>query len=134
MKKRKGKFLLDKDIVAPSILVLITKAEPRKRKLIFVSRKTKGSLTEAYAVMAIDIEDLKKNPRLLLKDPAYELGQRLYLPNGQGGHHKGISRFELPTSEELAACKKIFDDIKEDLKNPVIKIQLPNFEEAEIAA
>lgn len=125
---KKGKFLLDSDIAVPNILVLITRAQPRKRTLIFASKKFKGGITGGWAVIAIGVEEIEKNPELLLKDPGNELGERLYLPNGKGGHHKDISRFEFPTEEELATCKKIFDDAKESLKNPIIKIDLPVFE------
>lgn len=125
---KKGKFLLEKDITAPSILVLITTEERWKRKLIFVTRKFQGGITGAHAILAIGVDEIERKPRLLLQDPSFELGERLYIPNGKGGHHKGISRFEAPTEEELRICKKIFENAKKDLQNPVIKIKLPSFE------
>ncbi len=123
---KKGKALLDKHINAPSILVLITEEEPWKRKLIYAYEKRKGSLTDAFFVMAMDINDIKENPRVLLTNPRSEPGERIYLPDGKGGHHDGIKRFEKPTPEEKVACKEIFDAAMKNLGGSKPQLQIPD--------
>lgn len=99
-------LLKENDIQAPSILVIIPEEDPAKRILFFATRKRKGNITDAFYVLGLPVVEIPTNRSAAKQESE---GERYYLPNANGGKDKRVKQYELPTDEELLACRNIFE-------------------------